>query len=114
MEIQNVNTQGLEALQTIDALTFLNTLITNKNFTTAKKVYTGLSSVIKDKKFPKMDNVTLLVQTFGDTKEEEKYFIVTQSRGNDSRTSNPVAVQELAQEDWRLEAHFIQRYNSLV
>ena len=114
MEISNVNTQGLETMQTKDALTFLNTLLSNKNFTKAAKVYTGLSSVITDKKFPKMDNVTLLVQTFGERKADEKYFILTQSRGNDCRTSNSIVVNEISQEDWRLEAHFIQRYNSLV
>lgn len=114
MNIQNVKTEGLNQMQTKDALNFLNTLLTNKNFTGEKTVCTGLHLVITDKKFPKMDNVTLLVQTFDGKNEEGKYFYLTQSRGNDSNTSNCVMVEETDKESWLREAYFIKRYNELV
>lgn len=77
MNISNIDTKGLLNLNTKDSLNFLNTLLTNKNFSAVEKVFTGLSTVIKDKNFPLMDNITLLVQTFNGTEGDGYWKLIS-------------------------------------
>ncbi|MES2287247.1 MAG: hypothetical protein V4547_16265 [Bacteroidota bacterium] len=114
MDFQNVNTNGISKMQTIDALNFLKTLTTKKQFTEAKTVHTGLFSAIVDKKNSLMTNVTLLVQTFGYKNEDGKFFVLTQARGTDFGCSNGIVTEETDKDSWRMEAHFIKRFNELT
>jgi len=113
MTLSNINTSGLETMNTKDCLSFLNAILSDKRLKDAKQIFTGNNHIkVVDKKFEKMSNITLLVQAFDGTPEGE-YYILTQSVGTDYSCSNAVIIKNVTPEEWRDEAMFIKRYNEL-